>query len=158
MRLLKKTLPLLMATALAVLVAGCGAPAASPDATGVTTEELTSVTGTKYVVAGGVDQTINAELELEDGMSLYLFGRLDEGEIESAVSKDGELIYTDYLYDGYGFSVNDAGPGTYQVEILLTGVTGEFYLAAMPADQYHMEDFGSAEEVVVQVLTDIGEA
>ena len=158
MQLFKKALPLFAAIALAVLTLGCGAPAATPDDTGTASEGFASVNGTKNIVTSGEDQIIPAEIVVEDGMSLSFFGRLDEGEVEAAVSKDGEWLYTDYLYDGYGFSVYEVGPGTYEVEISAIGATGEVYLAALPTGQYNMEDFADAEEVVTQVLEDLGQA
>ncbi len=141
-----------VAFVLALVVSGCGGteqePADAGQGSGM--EELAAASGFCVTLDAESEDTFEGTVTLAEGESLVIASQLDSGEVELEVASGGEVLGSDFEYEGTGISETGYDPGDYTVTLKPTEAAGTIYVLAYPSDQLDFMNTDS-DELFAQV-------
>jgi len=157
MNTLKKVLSAALVATLALAVVGCGG-SSQPDQgsaePGIATQELSGASGAGFVATGNVSDTVTAQVTIAEGEAIVVMGQIEAGQVDVSITKDGEELSTDILYEGSGYSEMGMEPGDYEVQFTVADATGSFYALAFPAGQVDVTTMDT-DEIIELVLGEV---
>ena len=156
MSTIKKILPFVFASVIALFLVACGGSSAPADGgsdsaePGITTTEFQNISGASVTATGAYTGECTFDVTLEDGEGLFCTGLNDEGEWEIVITQDGAELSTDYVYQGASASETGFEPGTYTVTVKANAASGTVNVLAYPYGTIDFMDT-EVEEIVATV-------
>ena len=159
MKAIKRVAVLAVVVVFAFALAACSGGAntsgntSDSSASGSAVQAFSTVSGATVALSAETTEA-SVEVTVAEGEGLYILANFEEGtdEVTAAVSQGSEENYTDYFYEGYGFSETDVDPGTYSVSINGAGATGTMWVLAYPVNAVDIMSVDS-EEAVQQIVS-----